>query len=110
MTWLNLQKGSVGWLGIILITVSLISVQSQFSWLVAFPEKFFVPFDLFLNLIMDLMIKHLGWFFMGAHVFMAYKKGVASITLGCYGFDLTSSVHYIRLAVAVFAALACFAR
>ena len=77
MTWLNLQKGSVGWLGIILITVSLISVQSQFSWLVAFPEKFFVPFDLFLNLIMDLMIKHLGWFFMGVSWLLEWPiKGV----------------------------------
>ena len=45
MTGLNLQKDSVGWLGIILVTVILVSVQSQFSLLVAFPEYFFVQFD-----------------------------------------------------------------
>ena len=87
MIWRNLQKDFVGWLGIILITVSLISVQSHPSWLVEFPKKFFVPFDLFLT-IMDLMITS-GWFFMGVSwlEWPIWRARVASIiAMGCYKF------------------------
>jgi len=114
MTWLNLQKDSVGWLGIILITVSLISVQSQFSWLVAFPEKFFVPFDLFLNFIMDLMIKHLGWFFMGVSWFLEWPIKGVRVLLQSLPWVVTSFVFCLVAFIAsgwrlaVFAALACF--
>ena len=107
MKGLNLQKDSVGWLGIILVTVILVSVQSQFSWLVAFPEKFFVPFDLLLNLIMDLMIKHLGWFFLGVSWLLEWPiKGVACCFNHYHGLLSASffvwSVHCIRLAACHF--------
>ena len=114
MTGLNLQKDSVGWLGIILVTVILVSVQSQFSWLVAFPETFFVPFDLFLNLIMDLMIKHLGWFFMGVSWLLEWPIKGVRVLLQSLPWVVISFVFCLVAFIAsgwrlaVFAAVACF--
>ena len=107
MTRLKLEKGSIGWLGIILVTVFLISIKSQISWVESFPEKLFIPFDILLNIIMDFMVEHLGWFFMSVSWLLEWPikgKIVTPINaVGCYQLCvLLCRIHCIRLATYLF--------
>ncbi len=53
------------WLGIILITLMMIPAQDHMGWMKAYPKALIVPFDSWLNAIMDVMIAYLGWLFRG---------------------------------------------
>ena len=108
MTQLKLEKGSIGWLGIILVTVFLISIKNQISWVESFPEKLFIPFDILLNIIMDFMVEHLGWFFMGVSWLLEWPIKGVRLLLQSMPWAVTSFVfcfcriHCIRLATYLF--------
>lgn len=73
----GLDWQSIAWTGIILITLALIGVQDQFGWISTYPEELIVPIDGWLNSAMDLLVAHLGWFFMGISWLLEWPiKGV----------------------------------
>ncbi len=65
------------WLGIILITLMMIPAQDHMGWMKAYPKALIVPFDSWLNAIMDVMIAYLGWLFRGISWILEWPiKGV----------------------------------
>ena len=43
------EDGFFFWLGIILITLSLIVIQDNYKWLSIYPKELIIPFDNWLN-------------------------------------------------------------
>ena len=109
MTRLKLEKGSIGWLGIILVTVFLISIKSQISWVESFPEKLFIPFDILLNIIMDFMVEYLGWFFMGVSWLLEWPIKGVRLLLQSMPWAVTSFVFCFVAFIASGWRLTCFA-
>ena len=109
MTQLKLEKGTIGWLGVILVTVFLISIKSQISWVESFPEKLFIPFDILLNIIMDFMVEHLGWFFMGVSWLLEWPIKGVRLLLQSMPWAVTSFVFCFVAFIASGWRLTCFA-
>ena len=65
MNRFKFEDGFFFWLGIILITLSLIVVQDNYKWLSIYPKELIIPFDNWLNAGMGFLITYFGWFFMG---------------------------------------------
>ena len=65
MNRFKFEDGFFFWLGIILITLSLIVIQDNYKWLSIYPKELIIPFDKWLNAGMGFLITYFGWFFMG---------------------------------------------
>ncbi len=61
----KIGRGEIHWLVVIAITLICIALQDQWGWLSKYPQAWTVPFSDWLNIIINWMIKHLGWFFLG---------------------------------------------
>ena len=61
----SLDRDIMGWLGVIVITLALIGAQDHLKWLATYPKDLIVPFADVLNAIMNWLVEHVGWLFMG---------------------------------------------
>ena len=109
MSWQKLEKGLMEWVGIVLITIGLILMQSHFSWIGSFPKQLFVPFDSVLNLIMSLMIDYLGWFFRGISWLLEWPIKGVRLLLQSLPWAVTSFLFCLVAFIASGWRLACFA-
>ena len=61
----KLDRNTISWLCVIAATLTMIAAQEHWSWLAKYPQALIVPFSDWLNVIMDWLVKNLGWFFQG---------------------------------------------
>ena len=62
---LSIERSFFHWLAVIMVTLGCIAAKDQWGWLIEYPDALIFPFSDWLNVIMDWMVKHFGWFFMG---------------------------------------------
>ncbi|MDA7792311.1 ABC transporter permease subunit [bacterium] len=73
----SLDRDIMGWLGVIVITLALIGAQDHLKWLATYPKDLIVPFADVLNAIMNWLVEHVGWLFMGLSWLLEWPiKGV----------------------------------
>ena len=71
------DRGLTHWLGVIVVTLILISIQSEVSWIKSYPETLIAPFSGWLNSSMAWFIERFGWIFLGMATFLEWPiKGM----------------------------------
>ncbi len=59
------DRNSVHWLGIIGVTLFCLAMRVDWAWMAEYPDDLIMPLASWLNAIMDWIVEHLGWFFLG---------------------------------------------
>ena len=53
------------WSFVIIITITCLLMQNQFSWIKEYPKEYVVPLSAILNFGMNWVVEYFGWFFKG---------------------------------------------
>ena len=61
----SIERSFFHWLAVIVVTLGCIAAKDHWGWLIEYPDALIFPFSDWLNVMMDWMVKHFGWFFMG---------------------------------------------
>lgn len=61
----KLDRETINWIGVIVVTLILIALQDKWSWIAEYPDDLIVPLTDWLNLIMGWIVEKFGWFFLG---------------------------------------------
>ena len=77
-----LEKKTLSWIGIILVTITFLIFKEEWDWLTKYPEELIIPFSDWINLLMEKFIYKFGWFFLNNKVI--YFPALALITLHIY--------------------------
>lgn len=57
-----LDRGFFQWLGVILITLICLGIQSEWNWISDYPDEFILPFSNWLNTMMYWTVEYFSWF------------------------------------------------
>ena len=53
------------WLGVIGVTLVCLAVRGEWEWMAKYPDDLVIPLSSWLNAIMDWVVEHVGWIFLG---------------------------------------------
>ena len=59
-----LEKRTLSWIGIILLTVIFVIFKEKWDWSIKYPKEFIIPFSDWINFAMEKFIDSFGWFFL----------------------------------------------
>ena len=59
-----LEKRTLSWIGIILLTVIFVIFKEKWDWSIKYPKEFIIPFSDWINFAMEKFIDNFGWFFL----------------------------------------------
>ena len=62
----------IQWSFVIIITIALLLMQNQFSWIKEFPKEYIIPLSSVLNTGMNWVVEYCGWFFKGISWFLEW--------------------------------------
>ena len=65
MKSLILNRNLQGWFLVLFLTFISLALQKHLVWMSKYPTDLIIPFADWLNFVMEILIKHLGWFFLG---------------------------------------------
>ena len=60
------------WSFVIIITITCLLMQNQFSWIKEYPKEYVVPLSAILNFGMNWVVEYFGWFFKGISWFLEW--------------------------------------
>ncbi len=72
-----LEKKTLSWLGIILITIALLIFKEEWDWLTKYPDELIIPFSDWINLLMEKFIHKFGWFFLNVSWILGWPINAA---------------------------------
>ena len=64
MKSLTSNRDLQGWLVIFTLTIISLALQERLAWMSTYPKDLIFPFADWLNFLMEILIKYLGWFFL----------------------------------------------
>ena len=66
------KNDTIQWSFVIIITITLLLMQNQFSWIKEFPKEYIIPLSSVLNTGMNWVVEYCGWFFKGISWFLEW--------------------------------------
>ena len=66
------KNDTIQWSFVIIITIALLLMQNQFSWIKEFPKEYIIPLSSVLNTGMNWVVEYCGWFFKGISWFLEW--------------------------------------
>ncbi len=71
------DRSSLHWLGVIGVTLFCLFMRDDWEWMAKYPADLVIPVSDWLNVVMDWIVKYLGWFFLGISWLLEWPiKGV----------------------------------
>lgn len=59
------DRNRLHWLGVIGVTLVCLAVRGEWEWMAKYPDDLVIPLSSWLNAIMDWVVEHVGWIFLG---------------------------------------------
>ncbi len=72
-----LEKKTLIWIGIILITITFLIFKEELDWLTQYPKELIIPFSDWINFLMDKFIYKFGWLFLNVSWFLSWPINAA---------------------------------
>ena len=76
-----LEKKTLIWIGIILITITFLIFKEELDWLTQYPKELIIPFSDWINFLMDKFIYKFGWLFLNVSWFLSWPINAAQLFL-----------------------------
>ena len=72
-----LEKKTLSWIGIILVTITFLIFKEEWDWLTKYPDELIIPFSDWINLLMEKFIYKFGWFFLNVSWILSWPINAA---------------------------------
>ena len=72
-----LEKNTLGWIGVILLTITFLIFKEEWDWLSKYPKELIIPFSEWINFLMEKFINKFGWFFLNVSWFLSWPINAA---------------------------------
>ena len=59
------DRNRLHWLGVIGVTLVCLAMRGEWEWMAKYPDDLVIPLSSWLNAIMDWVVEHFGWIFLG---------------------------------------------
>ncbi len=59
------DRNRLHWLGVIGVTLVCLAMRGEWEWMAKYPDDLVIPLSSWLNAIMDWVVEHVGWIFLG---------------------------------------------